>query len=218
MKLRAFTLVELLTVIAIISVLAGIAFPVFGAVRQRAQHTDCAERLHQLGTATVLYANDHDGWVPPGTTDEVAYLGTGRYAVADVKGSPVVLREAIRPYVKSEEVWFCPADPQRGRDVLWLSQRHRLTSYRFFPITEGQMKLWPPRMQLGRDRLSTNVDKAEDIPLWSDAMGLPTHDSEPPYNAEDRGTSNHPDNMVNAIRHDLSLSRRPASYWVGTKE
>jgi hypothetical protein len=30
--------------------------------------------------------------------------------------------------------------------------------------------------------------------------------------------SNHPDKLVNALRHDLSLSRRPSDFWCGTHD
>ncbi|RYG26506.1 hypothetical protein EON82_03025 [bacterium] len=219
MERRGFATVELLQVIAIIAVLAGVSFPVIEAVRRRAQHTSCAERLHQLGTAITLYANDHDGWVPPATTDEMAYLGTERFSEAEVKASPFALRRALASYVKSEPLWFCPADPQARKDVLWLGQRHRLTSYRFYPISDGQIGAWPPRMQLGRDRLSNSREKDEDVPLVSDSMGIPSRDSDPQFDDDSgRAASCHSDDLVNALRHDLSLSRRPAREWLGTRE
>lgn len=215
-KSRGFTLLEILAVIAIIAVIAGIAFPVFGAVKRRAQHTACAERLHQLGTATVLYANDHDGWVPPATTAETVYEHVPGIDMADVKASPAVLRDALRSYVKSDEIWFCPADPQARKNVRWLAQRHLLSSYFFYPVTPGQLIVWPPKMMLGRDSNPNKKPSDEDIPLWCDAAGVPTHDSDPPLNQDEGARSNHPDSLVNAIQHDLSLSRKPARYWMGT--
>ncbi|EIQ01957.1 prepilin-type N-terminal cleavage/methylation domain-containing protein [Opitutaceae bacterium TAV1] len=61
----AFTLIELLTVIAIIGILAAIIIPTVGKVRSMARATQCASNLRQLGVAASLYAGDNK--------DEVVY-------------------------------------------------------------------------------------------------------------------------------------------------
>lgn len=215
MRRRGYTLMEILVVIGIIATLAGLIFVVGGSVRRRAQHTACAENLHSLGVALYLYANDHDGWVPPATTVDVAYKGSGVTSPAEIDASPSVLRTAMKSYVKNDDIWFCPADPYKKTNTLWLGQKHLLTSFYFFPQTEGERKAWPPRMQIGRDPLASKPEKAEDIPLLSDAIGIPDADSDPRFHGDFRARSNHPDDLVNALRHDLSLSRRPAKYWMG---
>jgi prepilin-type N-terminal cleavage/methylation domain-containing protein/prepilin-type processing-associated H-X9-DG protein len=63
---RAFTLIELLTVIAIIGILAAIIIPTVGAVRATAQASRCASNLRQLSTAFIVYTNDNKGYFPPG--------------------------------------------------------------------------------------------------------------------------------------------------------
>ena len=56
------------------------------------------------------------------------------------------------------------------------------------------------------------------MPLLCDAVGLPWMDSDPPVDSDGKAVSNHHDALVNAIRHDLSLSRLPAREWMGTKQ
>lgn len=59
-----FTLVELLTAMAIISILGGLLFAAIGNVRQTANQTTCVNNMRQLGTATMLYVQDHNGKYP----------------------------------------------------------------------------------------------------------------------------------------------------------
>ena len=53
-----FTLIELLTVIAIIAVLAGILLPALNRARGRAHSTACLNNQKQIGTGFLFYAND----------------------------------------------------------------------------------------------------------------------------------------------------------------
>lgn len=61
---RAFTLVELLTVIAIIGILAAILIPVVGSVRKSARTANCVRNLSSIGVAFQLYAADNKGLYP----------------------------------------------------------------------------------------------------------------------------------------------------------
>ncbi|AHF91305.1 N-terminal cleavage protein [Opitutaceae bacterium TAV5] len=61
---RAFTLIELLTVIAIIGILAAIIIPTVGRVRQSARAAQCVSHLRQLGTAFNLFADESKGMFP----------------------------------------------------------------------------------------------------------------------------------------------------------
>jgi len=65
---KGFTLIELLVVIAIIAILAAILFPVFAKAREKARQTSCLNNQRQIGTAIMLYAQDHDEMLPESST------------------------------------------------------------------------------------------------------------------------------------------------------
>lgn len=64
---RAFTLVELLTVIAIIGILAAILIASVARVRESARTAECSSGLRQITLALFVYAGEHKGFLPAGT-------------------------------------------------------------------------------------------------------------------------------------------------------
>ncbi len=63
-RIRAFTLVELLVVIGIISILIAMLLPALNAARAAAQATACASNMRQIALAARMYANENGGRVP----------------------------------------------------------------------------------------------------------------------------------------------------------
>lgn len=61
---RAFSLVELLVVLAIISILAALLLPVFSHAKDRAKNAVCTNNLWQLGVAVRLYSEDNNNLLP----------------------------------------------------------------------------------------------------------------------------------------------------------
>ena len=67
---HAFTLVELLTVIAIIGILSSLLLASMVGAKERAKRTACRNNLRQLIIAVHLYADEHDHYLPSGVTDD----------------------------------------------------------------------------------------------------------------------------------------------------
>jgi prepilin-type N-terminal cleavage/methylation domain-containing protein/prepilin-type processing-associated H-X9-DG protein len=60
----AFTLVELLVVLAIIAILAALLLPALGRARESARATACLSNLHQVGLALQIYVQDNNNHLP----------------------------------------------------------------------------------------------------------------------------------------------------------
>jgi prepilin-type N-terminal cleavage/methylation domain-containing protein/prepilin-type processing-associated H-X9-DG protein len=76
-KRRAFTLIELLTVIAIIGILAAIIIPTVGSVRDAAKASACISGVRQIALAAVVYANENKNLLPnAGTGNDPAWART----------------------------------------------------------------------------------------------------------------------------------------------
>ena len=64
-KVSAFTLVEVLVVIAIIGILVSLLLPAVQAAREAARRSSCRNNLRQIGLATHLFKDTHDHLPPP---------------------------------------------------------------------------------------------------------------------------------------------------------
>lgn len=82
---RAFTLVEMLAVIAIIGILAGLVFPAIQRAREKAKMAKCANNLKQFAHAIDLFQVENQRF-------------------------PDWLSNLYPSYVSSKEMYLCPAD------------------------------------------------------------------------------------------------------------
>ena len=107
---RAFTLVEILVVIAIISLLAAIIFPTFALVRANARKTSCLSNLKQIGAAMEMYKADYDGRFPFAVDpyDKYTNGGFGSGFDALIPTLPLV-NEVLLPY-SSKPIFQCAGD------------------------------------------------------------------------------------------------------------
>ena len=100
---RAFTLVELLVVVGIISVLIAMLFPAFARARAQANRIKCAGNLRSIGQALVMYTQRY-GCYPS------CVLATSDSSL-DLYGLwPVRLREFTGDDLR---VFYCPSQDER---------------------------------------------------------------------------------------------------------
>lgn len=99
-KRRGFTLIEMLVVIAIIAILAGLLLPAIQLARKRARRIECASQVRQVALGMSLYGDDNDGMLPAADANWSTNLAT----YVDQSGSNPGQRG----------VFVCPEEPTDG--------------------------------------------------------------------------------------------------------
>jgi prepilin-type processing-associated H-X9-DG protein len=116
LKVTAFTLVELLVVITMIAILAGLLLPVLTSSKASAWRADCVSNLRQLGIACRLYwdENNNDcfewyygarGATNNGQTYWFGWLQNG----AETERAYDLSAGALYPYLSDSRVRLCPS-------------------------------------------------------------------------------------------------------------
>lgn len=106
----AFTLVELLVVVAIIGVLAGLILPAIQNAREAARRMQCQNNLRQLGMAVKLFHETY-GYFPPGRIsrrpdDPPEISCGGEEATWPVYVLPFLEQDALRQEWNLSEKWY----------------------------------------------------------------------------------------------------------------
>lgn len=100
MKVRAFTFIELMVVIAVIALLAALLMPALVRTREITRATACLSNLHQIGVALQLYVSDNQNLLP------VMY---DQPANGPSTNGPAI-NVVLFPFAASSNVFRCPSD------------------------------------------------------------------------------------------------------------
>ncbi len=158
---RAFSLIELLVVVGVVSVLLAILVPTLRKARQVASRVSCAHNLKQIGLGMSMYLNDNDSTYPcatdPVSEEPVYWLWMGRG-----------WRRWVKPYlggsidVNDPSVLLCPED--RADPALFES-----TSYAYSMTFYHS----PQQIDAMNERAETYSDPRPSIPQRADSIAYP---------------------------------------------
>jgi prepilin-type N-terminal cleavage/methylation domain-containing protein len=110
---RAFTLVEMLCVMAIIMILAALLLPAFNQASSRARRIQCVDHLHQAGIAFQSFAHDHESKFPmqvPSSSGGSAEYLQAAYRVSGPFYFSSKHFQALGSELGTPKVVICPAD------------------------------------------------------------------------------------------------------------
>jgi prepilin-type N-terminal cleavage/methylation domain-containing protein len=94
-KKNAFTLIELLMVIAIIALLIAILVPTLQRVRNQTRAVICQSNLRQWGTVLALYADENEGRLPILSSGTVLWFFRGSWLPEGDPNRPRVFQKVV---------------------------------------------------------------------------------------------------------------------------
>lgn len=124
-----FTLIELLIVIAIIAILAGMLLPALKKAREKSHQIACAGNIKQLGQGFNMYTDDFNGWYPC-TAEQAFPNGSWCYLISPyAEGRNWVISGWIS--VNSSGIFYCPGSKSEITTGPYAGtyQRNQLLSY-----------------------------------------------------------------------------------------
>ena len=208
---RAFTLVELLVVIAVIALLAALLLPALNRAKAAARRTVCINNARQINLALRMYADDHRDAMLAVTNQEDLY---------------VTYKASLQPYLSrnisgtNDPLFVCPADDFDCNDPaikefflfehvsgrgFYRQQATRYSSYWFNGEAPDK-----PETRMGGKPFSSVREPSRVVLLGeiSGCIALSAHDRREPYQF------NNARNVMSFVDGHVSYLR---IYWNGVK-
>ena len=173
---RAFTLIELLAVVAIVLVLMAILIPLTGAVTERSRRIICFNNVRQLQLAFNMATSDRGGRLPSSDTGPAYGTGSNDWWA----GSYDLTIGCVWPYIRNAKSYTCPSYPPSG--LAKNLQRHYSLSVRLGSTAAGaadalysvsQVKS-PPRTHVFAEEYDNRTTFALPSPGPLDGFVIPT--------------------------------------------
>ena len=148
-NIKAFTLVELLVVISVISLLMGLLMPALSAARSQARSVVCKTNLHQLLIANIGYATENEDFYVPAAEDMYNPMG----GLCRWHGKRKTVNDPFDPnqspliaYLGDGEVKECPGKPRLAKSDTWAESFEKGGGGYGYNMTYIGSRLWQKGM------------------------------------------------------------------------
>ena len=162
---RAFTLTELLVVMATLAILAAVILPALAKSGDNGMQTVCLNNLKQMGMALNMYVAENQdtmpwvnlgndasppvppGWLYKGSPNAPIDLGAGPTPAADANRWYHMRGQNLAggvywQYLQNQDAFVCPVDTLAVGTTLWDARAMKLSTY----IMNGASAFLPPRV------------------------------------------------------------------------
>jgi type II secretory pathway pseudopilin PulG len=175
----AFTIIDLLVSIAIMTVLIALILPSISSVREATRRVICSSNQRQIGLGIAMYSDDSNGQ-PPFTVFEPKNIGSGP-SVASPQNTNIIrdTSSSTMPdfdglgllfksdYLNAPQVFYCPSHhgnhPYSKYASVWADDTGRIVINYQYRGTQAFALGQPDRRSLVADGLATRSDYSHNV-------------------------------------------------------
>lgn len=125
-RLLGLTILELMTVLVIITILSLFMMPVVSGMKAKAEKANCINNLKGLYVAASGYLQEHERW--PQVDPKLLAASERMYFKAWV--------DALTPYGGEHKLWICPTLQRAFGEPPYYEEEHYRTDYAAMPFGE----------------------------------------------------------------------------------
>lgn len=190
----AFTLIEVLIVIAIICILAALLFPALSSAKSKGKQIGCLNNLKQLALGFQMYAADNEARLPenfPDSRSPNPWI-SGNMKISDQATNTMFIRQGkLFPYANHIASYHCPSDISQLKGVsrtrsysmnCWMGSRYMETNsgptrYRTFVRESELAAARPSGLWVIMDEHETSIDDAWFLVTMNDTRPFASYPS-----------------------------------------